>query len=83
MTDAKHATAVVVIPHYSIKMAAINYSLVARDSFSTLAKRTNWAGKNPGVMVVFCVLFVVGVGLIGLWIYKKVLARRERRQSHV
>ncbi|AEO56015.1 hypothetical protein MYCTH_2314467 [Thermothelomyces thermophilus ATCC 42464] len=64
-------------------MAAINYSLVARDSFSTLAKRSNWAGRNAGVMVVFCVVFVVGVGLIGLWIYKKVLARREKRQSHV
>lgn len=64
-------------------MAAIDYTLVARDSFSTLAKRTNWAGKNPGVMVVFCVLFVVGVGLISLWIYRKVLARREKRASRV
>ena len=40
-------------------------------------------GENAGVMVVFCVVFVVGVGLISLFIYKKMLARREKRQSHV
>ena len=64
-------------------MAAVNYSLVARDTFSTLAKRSNWAGENAGVMVVFCVVFVVAVGLLALFIYKKLLARKERRQSHV
>ncbi|KAL2196424.1 hypothetical protein P885DRAFT_78151 [Corynascus similis CBS 632.67] len=63
-------------------MAAVNYSLVARDTFSTLAKRSNWAGENAGVMVVFCVVFVVAVGLLALFIYKKLLARKERRQSH-
>jgi len=64
-------------------MAAISLPLVARDTISTLAKRSNWAGENAGVMVVFCVVFVVAVGLIVLFIYKKMLARKEKRQSHV
>lgn len=64
-------------------MAAISLPVVARDTFTTLTKRNNWAGENAGVMVVFCVVFVVGVGLISLFIYKKMLARREKRQSHV
>jgi hypothetical protein len=64
-------------------MPAINFPLVARDSFSQLAKRNNWPAENAGVMVVFCVTFVVAVGLICLFIYKKMLARREKRQSNV
>ncbi|KAH6649887.1 hypothetical protein F5144DRAFT_597389 [Chaetomium tenue] len=67
----------------SFKMAAINLSLVARDSFAQLAKRSDWPRENAGVMVVFCVVFVVAVGLIALLIYKKMLARREKRQSTV
>lgn len=64
-------------------MAAINLSLVARDSFTQLTKRTDWPRENAGVMVVFCVVFVVAVGLLALFFYKKMLARREKRQSNV
>ncbi|KAK0745206.1 hypothetical protein B0T21DRAFT_251329, partial [Apiosordaria backusii] len=61
-------------------MAAINTSLVARDTYAALSKRSNWAAEEPGVMVVFCIVGVVGIGLIALFIYKKMVARRERRQ---
>ncbi|KAK4033233.1 hypothetical protein C8A01DRAFT_19801 [Parachaetomium inaequale] len=64
-------------------MPAISFPLVARDGFAQIAKRNNWAAENAGVMVVFCVTFVVAVGLIVLFIYKKMLARREKRQSTV
>jgi hypothetical protein len=64
-------------------MAAINLSLVARDTFTQIAKRNNWPKENAGVMVVFCVVFVVAVGLLALFVYKKMLARREKRQSTV
>ncbi|KAL1836558.1 hypothetical protein VTJ49DRAFT_4919 [Mycothermus thermophilus] len=60
-------------------MAVINLSLVPRDTVSHLAKRSNWASENSGVVLVFCIVFVVGVGLIGLFIYKKMIARRERK----
>jgi preprotein translocase subunit YajC len=32
-------------------------------------------------MVVFCIVFVVAVGLIFLLIYKKLQARKEKRQT--
>ncbi|KAH9900133.1 hypothetical protein F4778DRAFT_158105 [Xylariomycetidae sp. FL2044] len=62
-------------------MPAIN-SLVARDSFSPIVRRQNWAQKEAGVVVVFCIVFVVGVGLIGLWI-SKCLARRKAKKAGI
>lgn len=42
-------------------MAAIN-ALVTRDFVTgQLVKRKNWAAREPGVMVVFC---IVGVGML-------------------
>lgn len=61
-------------------MAAISLPIVARDAISQIAKRgSNWPAENAGVMVVFCITFIVAVGLIGLLIYKKMLARKEKR----
>ncbi|SPQ22100.1 de3bee04-c6bb-4d9b-8f86-cc9d88a2d201 [Thermothielavioides terrestris] len=62
-------------------MAAVSLPVVARDTFSQITKRSNWASRNAGVMVVFCIVFIVGVGLIGLFIHKKLQARREKRQQ--
>lgn len=63
-------------------MPAISTAVVARDTFSHLAKR-NWASEEPGVIVVFCIVFIVAVGLIALFIHKKLAARREKRQQVV
>lgn len=60
-------------------MPAINSAIVARDTLSHIAKRSNWAGREAGVIVVFCIVFVVGVGLIGLFIGKKISARKAAR----
>ncbi|RYP55386.1 hypothetical protein DL768_000141 [Monosporascus sp. mg162] len=64
-------------------MPAINNAaVVARDTFSTLAKRQqNWAAQEPGVIVVFCIVFLVGCGLIGLWISKLISKRRAKKQA--
>ncbi|KAI0179114.1 hypothetical protein GGR52DRAFT_570014 [Hypoxylon sp. FL1284] len=59
-------------------MAAVDYALVARDNLSHIAARSNWASREPGVIVVFCIVFVVGVGLIGLWISKCIAARKSK-----
>jgi len=64
-------------------MPAISNTLVARDTLHQLAKRDNWASREVGVMVVFCIVGVVGIGLIALFIHKKVSARRAAKQSHV
>lgn len=60
-------------------MPAIN-ALVAREAVSTIAKRQNWAQKEAGVIVVFCIVFIVAVGIIGLFIGRKISAARARKQ---
>ena len=42
-------------------------------------KRKNWAGKNAGVVLVFCIVLVIAFGLIVLFLYRKILARRAAR----
>lgn len=64
-------------------MAAINtIALAARsEAIAHIAKRSNWAARNAGVMVVFCIVFVVAVGLIGLWLSKLLSARKAAKAS--
>jgi len=62
-------------------MPAIKDSLIAREAFSHIAKRSNWASENVGVMVVFCIVGVVGIGMIFFFVSKQLAARRNRAQS--
>lgn len=62
-------------------MPAINSALVSRETISHIAKRENWAQKEAGVVVVFAIVFVVAVGLIGLFISRKISAARARKQN--
>ncbi|MCJ1251630.1 hypothetical protein MMC30_008865 [Trapelia coarctata] len=74
-------------PPPPIKMPALNLALtplIPRTS-SELVKRINndnWAGHNPGVVLVFCIVFIVALGLISLFVYRKMLARRAARVGH-
>ncbi|KAJ4267470.1 hypothetical protein NW762_003577 [Fusarium torreyae] len=64
-------------------MAAIK-SLMTRDEVvHQLAKRQNWAAKEPGVIVVFCIVGVVAIGLIGLFVAKRISARKASKASTV
>lgn len=60
-------------------MPAISNVLVARDAMSTLAKRENWAQQEAGVIVVFCIVFIVGVGVLGIMIAKCVKKQRAKK----
>ncbi|KUI73031.1 hypothetical protein VM1G_11863 [Cytospora mali] len=62
-------------------MPAINNALIAREAISHIAKRKNWAQKEAGVIVVFAIVFIVAVGVIGLFISRKVSSARARRQQ--
>jgi len=59
-------------------MAAIDMSLVARSELAVhqLMKRKNWAAREPGVILVFCIVGAIAILLIGLVISKKVHARK-------
>jgi len=62
-------------------MAAID-QIITRDLVAReLIKRKNWAAREPGVMVVFCIVFVVAVGLISLWIYKTMQRRKAAKST--
>jgi hypothetical protein len=63
-------------------MAAL-IPLEARDAINhVLMKRKNWAAREAGVMVVFCVVFVVATGLLALYISRALARRRAARPQH-
>ncbi|KAK5987420.1 hypothetical protein PT974_11547 [Cladobotryum mycophilum] len=63
-------------------MAAVNYLAIRDVAMHALVKREkSWPAKNPGVMVVFCVVFVVAVGLLGVFISKKLSARKAAKST--
>jgi len=62
-------------------MAAIS-SLQARDGVQHMIKRSNWAGHEAGVVVVFCVVFIVAVGLLSLAVSRALARRRARRPQN-
>jgi hypothetical protein len=47
-----------------------------------LLKRHNWASKNPGVILVFCIVFIVALGLGTLFIYRKMLRKKAEKQAY-
>ncbi|KKZ63925.1 hypothetical protein EMCG_01784 [[Emmonsia] crescens] len=56
-------------------------SLITRDEgvYHQLTKRSNWAGRNAGVVLVFCIVFIIAVGLISLFAYRWNLRRKAAR----
>ncbi|OAA50734.1 hypothetical protein ISF_09352 [Cordyceps fumosorosea ARSEF 2679] len=45
-----------------------------------IAKRSkSWPAKNVGVMVVFCIVFVVAVALLAIFVSKCLKRRREAK----
>ncbi|KAI1196906.1 hypothetical protein F5X97DRAFT_324999 [Nemania serpens] len=62
-------------------MPAVNTAIVARDTLHQLSRRQNWAQQEAGVIVVFAIVFVVGVGLISLWISKLVKKRNAKKAT--
>jgi hypothetical protein len=62
-------------------MAAI--SVEARDAaYHLIMKRKkNWAAREAGVVVVFCVVFIVATGLLSLCISRALARRRAARGS--
>jgi len=60
-------------------MPALN-SVVVRDVMSQLTKRSkSWPQREPGVMVVFCIVGVVAIFLGALFISKHLKARKLKR----
>jgi hypothetical protein len=64
-------------------MAAVNMSLVARSEYAVhqLMKRKNWAQREPGVIVVFVIVFLVAILVIAMFINKKVRSTQSTPPS--
>ncbi|KAI1822139.1 hypothetical protein F4861DRAFT_541306 [Xylaria intraflava] len=62
-------------------MPAINTAVIARDVVHQLARRENWAQKEAGVIVVFAIVFVVGVGLLSLFISRLIKKRQAKKAA--
>lgn len=57
---------------------------VSAPTMQQLAKRAhehNWAYREPGVVLVFCIVFVVAVGVISVFIYRLYSKRKERKAA--
>jgi hypothetical protein len=53
--------------------------LISRDVHQ-LTKRKNWAAKEPGVILVFCIIGALVILLTGLFLMKKLAARRAAKE---
>ncbi|KAL2840772.1 hypothetical protein BJY01DRAFT_218102 [Aspergillus pseudoustus] len=45
-------------------------------------ERRNWASENPGPILVFCIVFIVAMGVILLFLYRKWMAGRASRETY-
>ncbi|ESZ98463.1 hypothetical protein SBOR_1125 [Sclerotinia borealis F-4128] len=54
-----------------------------REATQQLIKRKNWAASEPGVIVVFVVVFIVASGLIGLQLSRWIARRREKQAARL
>lgn len=55
---------------------------ISQSPFSEVhkyAKRSDWAQSQPGVILVFVIVFIVGCGVFGIIIHKEWKARRAER----
>ena len=60
-------------------------SLINRSEATSLhqfAKRSNWASENPGVVLVFCIVFIVGLGVISLFVYRRWMKRKADKETY-
>jgi predicted negative regulator of RcsB-dependent stress response len=56
--------------------------LLKRADLHQLVKRKNWAARNPGVVLVFCIVFLVALGLVALVAYRRWLKRKANKETY-
>jgi len=56
-------------------------TIKVREAAQQLVKRKNWAAREAGVIVVFCVVFIVASGLLGLHLSRWIARRREKQAA--
>lgn len=69
------------ITSYTDKEATMAAISLPHPETRALIKRSNWAGENPGVVLVFCIVFIVAVGIVSLFVYRQWMARKAKRAA--
>jgi uncharacterized BrkB/YihY/UPF0761 family membrane protein len=67
--------AVIGLVYPALPVTPSPYSIVKRN-------RDNWANKHRGVVLVFCIVFLVVVGVMALFAYRKFLKRKAEKESY-
>jgi hypothetical protein len=68
--------AIKLIPHTKSPFPSLSPSL------SFLVTRKNWADRNRGVVLVFVIVFLVAVGIIALFAYRRWLKRQAEKETY-
>jgi len=63
-------------------IGVVPHAKVASPSLYSVVKRGNWADKNRGVVLVFVIVFIVAVGIISLFAYRRWLKRKADKESY-
>lgn len=51
-------------------------AVATTTTYHRLVKRKNWAAREPGVILVFCIIGAIAILLISLFSWKKIQQRR-------
>ena len=60
-------------------MPALDLSHSAAETLHQLVRRKNWAAREPGVILVFCIIGALAILLTAIFINKKLSERRARK----
>ncbi|KAJ5199730.1 hypothetical protein N7491_009472 [Penicillium cf. griseofulvum] len=64
------------------KVHATKSASLSLHSIVERGKKGNWANRNRGVVLVFCIVFLVVVGVMALFAYRRMLKRKADKESY-
>ncbi|KAJ5969675.1 hypothetical protein N7501_005923 [Penicillium viridicatum] len=65
------------IIHHTKSVSLSLHQIVERSGH-----KGNWANRNRGVVLVFCIVFLVVVGIMALFAYRRMLQRKANKESY-
>ncbi|KAJ5902212.1 hypothetical protein N7495_002740 [Penicillium taxi] len=61
----------------------INSQIPAGLHLHAMERRGNWASQHRGIVLVFCILFLVAIGIGGSSIYQRYMKKKAKEASHI
>ena len=64
----------------------VHHNMLASVSLHSMVERSghkgNWANRNRGVVLVFVIVFIIVIGIIALFAYRRWLKRKADKESY-